>query len=263
MNSVVRMNPWHSLTGINRSDRRPGYVQVLESIASHIRNLAIPAGTRLPSEPELIKHFGVSRTTIRKAIEDLEAQGLVRKIHGKGTFVQEPEQHGVVDSFKGVEPALAEMGIAVANDVVYQRDEEPPDWASEVFPRGPVHVICRLKTIKGKKVALEYRVVDSKAADFISPEDLKSRMLTEVLDANPATCTKRACYTVSSRTISRLEANLLQVPLSAIILVRRAVYFNQDDEAMSVGLVVFLADNVKISFDFVRQDPNMKTTLIV
>ena len=283
------MDPWKTLPNINKTDKRPNYAQIQELIGAQIQKRKIPSGTRLPSEPALIAHFGVSRITVRKAIENLESQGVVLKVHGKGTFVREPEYHGVVDSFLGaepsinkmdaairngvvngvvesfigVEPALNKMGIAVRNEVIYRRDGYAPAWAREVFPKEPVHVICRLKTIKNKKVALEYRVVAKEAARHISTQDLTNKMLTEVLDASPETCTKKASYTVSSRPITQEEADMLDVPLSAPILVRWAVYFNHSDQPMSVGLVVFLADRVKITFDFIRQEPNMKTALII
>lgn len=51
-------------------------------------------GQKLPSEPELSKQFGVSRATIRTAIESLAARGLLQKRHGSGTYVNpEPFLH--------------------------------------------------------------------------------------------------------------------------------------------------------------------------
>lgn len=257
------MNHWATMPNVNKTDKRPNYDHIQETIAAHIQRVKIPAGTRLPSEPMLINHFRVSRTTVRKAIENLETQGLVRKIHGKGTFVLEPGYHGVVDSFIGVEPFLNKMGIAVRNKIIFRRNGDAPDWAREVFPTSPVHVICRLKTIKKKKVAIEYRVVAQPVASCISEEDLKAKMLSEILDKNPETYTQKASYTVSSRPITQEEAKILDVPLNTPIIVRKAVYYNQDCAPMSAGLMVFLADRVKITFDFIRPQKSMKTTLIV
>ncbi|MEZ5277981.1 MAG: FadR/GntR family transcriptional regulator [Opitutaceae bacterium] len=48
-----------------------------------------PAGSRLPTEPELCTSFGVSRTVIREAIQNLKAQGLVNSKIGSGTYVTE------------------------------------------------------------------------------------------------------------------------------------------------------------------------------
>ena len=48
---------------------------------------ATPAGERLPSEPELARQLGVSRATLREAMRTFEAQGLIRRRQGVGTFV--------------------------------------------------------------------------------------------------------------------------------------------------------------------------------
>ncbi|ORB62219.1 GntR family transcriptional regulator [Mycolicibacterium tusciae] len=47
----------------------------------------LPAGSKLPSETELIEEFGVSRTVIREAVTRLRAEGLVETFHGRGSFV--------------------------------------------------------------------------------------------------------------------------------------------------------------------------------
>jgi len=49
------------------------------------------AGDRLPSEPELAATYGVSRPTIREVLSGLERDGVVRRLHGVGTFVNEPK----------------------------------------------------------------------------------------------------------------------------------------------------------------------------
>jgi GntR family transcriptional regulator len=68
------------------ASRRPLFVQVRARIVSVLRDAYRP-GDRLPSEPELAAAYGVSRPTIREVLRSLEGDGVVRRVHGVGTFV--------------------------------------------------------------------------------------------------------------------------------------------------------------------------------
>jgi DNA-binding GntR family transcriptional regulator len=75
------------------STRLPLYAQVEDALSARIASGALPVGTQLPSEEELIREFGVSRTTIRVTIQNLVRQGLVeiRRGRGKGACRQRGE----------------------------------------------------------------------------------------------------------------------------------------------------------------------------
>jgi GntR family transcriptional repressor for pyruvate dehydrogenase complex len=60
---------------------------LMEALADRIREGRLPAGTKLPTEAEIMGEFGVSRTVVREAIGRLAAAGLVATRHGVGTFV--------------------------------------------------------------------------------------------------------------------------------------------------------------------------------
>jgi GntR family transcriptional regulator len=81
-------------------DRRtavPLYVQVRERLRAEVGGRGLRPGDRLPTETELEERYGVSRATIRQAVGDLESEGLLRRVQGKGTFVATPKiQHGPV-----------------------------------------------------------------------------------------------------------------------------------------------------------------------
>jgi GntR family transcriptional regulator len=68
----------------------PFYAQVEDALASAIADGTWAPGIQLPAEDGLMTRFGVSRTTVRKAIQNLAIRGLVEIRRGKGTFVSEP-----------------------------------------------------------------------------------------------------------------------------------------------------------------------------
>lgn len=64
------------------------YEKIMNLIKEDIVNKVYVPGDRIPSETELCNKYEASRITIRKAIEGLENQGLLTRVHGKGTFVR-------------------------------------------------------------------------------------------------------------------------------------------------------------------------------
>jgi GntR family transcriptional regulator len=69
----------------------PLYAQVEAVLTSSIADGTLPPGSRVPSEDSLIERFAVSRTTIRKTIQNLASSGLIEIRRGKGTFVTQPK----------------------------------------------------------------------------------------------------------------------------------------------------------------------------
>lgn len=65
------------------------YQNIARTLEVSIRDRKFPAGSRIPSEPELASHFGVNRRTVRRALLDLERAGRLIRRQGQGTFVAE------------------------------------------------------------------------------------------------------------------------------------------------------------------------------
>lgn len=111
-----------------------------ESILEQLRSGHWRAGDRLPTERELSESFGVSRTTVRKALLDLKQQGLIEQTVGSGTFVaeqvgarlgqrvqQDSSQYTspaeLMEARLAMEPAIIDMAIRNANPADLQRME--------------------------------------------------------------------------------------------------------------------------------------------
>jgi GntR family transcriptional regulator len=143
----------------------PLYAQVETVLASSIADGTLPVGAQLPSEDSLTERFSVSRTTIRKTIQNLASHGLVEIRRGKGTFVSQPkitqeltELTGFVEDMRllgrhptarlldkrivaATESAARQLGLAMGDPVVrIQRvrlaDNVPLSFDETYLPRG-------------------------------------------------------------------------------------------------------------------------------
>lgn len=147
--------------------RRPLFLEVRDRILETVRS-RYEAGDRLPSEPDLAEAFGVSRPTIREVLRSLEGDGLVRRVHGVGTFVTRTEP--IVSSRLDVD-----LGITEAVSAAHQRlGVQVLRVARE---RAPTEIATRLDLPVGSMVLWIERVIkanDAPAAYAIDaiPEEI-------------------------------------------------------------------------------------------
>jgi GntR family transcriptional regulator len=66
---------------------RPKFLSISDSVIEKIKSGELQPGDKIPSENDLIKSFGVSNTTARKSLLEIENRGWAKRIKGKGTFV--------------------------------------------------------------------------------------------------------------------------------------------------------------------------------
>jgi GntR family transcriptional regulator len=73
---------------VSRASQRPAYLQIADALREQMRDGTYPPGAKLPSESELRQHWGVASKTVRAALDQLRAEGLVYGRQGVGSFVR-------------------------------------------------------------------------------------------------------------------------------------------------------------------------------
>ncbi len=94
------------------------YSAVKRTISERIASEQYPLNSMIPSERELIEAFGVSRITVRKAIDELVAEGYLYRIQGKGTYVKSDEAPHDLFSLTSCTEEIESMGMAAARRVI-------------------------------------------------------------------------------------------------------------------------------------------------
>ena len=85
-------------TAMEHNSVIPLYAQIVEYLRKDIAANVFGRNGRIPTEAELSEKYGVSRITVRRAVDELVSQGLVEKKQGKGTFVTAPRFSRRLDS---------------------------------------------------------------------------------------------------------------------------------------------------------------------
>ena len=139
---------------IHRASPVPLYFQLVRALREEIVSGRWAPGHRLASEPDLGKHFNVSRTVVRQALARLEDEGLLNREKGRGTFVADgTERSWLLQSSEGFFQDEAERrGLPVTSQVLRNEVARLPDWAADALglplgTEGPT--IARLRSIEG------------------------------------------------------------------------------------------------------------------
>ncbi len=112
--------------------RTPLFNEVRDRLLAGIAGGHFALGDRLPSEPDLALSYGISRPTLREVLRSLEADGLVRRVHGVGTFINrsEPLVRTALDLDVGVTEAVAAAQATLGIEIVRIAIEPAPSWAA-------------------------------------------------------------------------------------------------------------------------------------
>lgn len=108
---------------LSKDSREPIYHQIEKQLKALIAGGHLPAGTPLPSIRVLSKDLEISVITIRRAYQDLESQGFIETVHGKGTFVAEIQNSMKQETMTASVQTEFERAIRNAMDYDYTVDE--------------------------------------------------------------------------------------------------------------------------------------------
>jgi GntR family transcriptional regulator len=204
----------------------PKYVQVKEEIRRKILTKEWGDGCRVPVEAEFCEMFGVSRITVRKALEDLQAEGYLVKIQGKGTFVRMKTVEQRLSKFYSFSEELRRQGLNEQAEVieltVVSADRELAGHL-QLEPGSLVQRVYRLRRTEHGPYALETSyipcgIVGELTADMINEQGLYRSMEQHGVVVNSARETFKAV------NVNREQSDLLDVRIdaAAIALTRTA-----------------------------------------
>ena len=211
--------------------RSPLYERVESVLAGDIADGSLPPGTQLPSEDGLVDRFKVSRTTVRKAIQNLVENGLVEVRRGKGTFVTQPtitqelteltELTGFVEDMQaaGRTPTarLLDKRIVAADEAVARHLALPP---------GALVVrLQRVRLADGVAMSFDETYLPRDLGERVAENDLEAEPVFALLENRYDTPLVEAEYQLEAAAADPVVAQALQVPArSPIFLIERTSY---------------------------------------
>ncbi len=150
----------------------PQYLALRDQIALNIEMGNLPEGARLPSERQLQTESGMARGTIREALFQLEAEGLIYRRERSGWYVSPPAITYDPRRWAGFMTYVTEQGRAPGTETLSKESTPASPAIADIFRKAPgttLHIIKRRRTIDERPVLLEHIIVDpAYAPDLLS-----------------------------------------------------------------------------------------------
>jgi GntR family transcriptional regulator len=162
----------------------PLYHQIKESITRQVVSGRWRPGHELPSETDLCTHFGVSRGTLRRALDDLQNRGLIVRRQGRGTFVETPKFEGsVLGSYRNFTAgALPHDPMSRLLGIERKRASVDLRRLLKLDKRDYVHEVRRVQFMGGIPITLSTSFIPEALAPGLDKSDLEHELLYNLLE---------------------------------------------------------------------------------
>jgi GntR family transcriptional regulator len=160
----------------------PLYVQLVQLLQSAIEKGSLKAGDQLPSERELVEHYGVSRITASNALQELVRSGLAYRRHGLGTFVAQPKIRDL-SGFASFSDDMRERGLTPSSRLLALEFLVPGEEVRKrlgLAPGASCVRLARVRLANGEPVAVENAYIPADLCPGLENTDLEKGSLYEV-----------------------------------------------------------------------------------
>jgi GntR family transcriptional regulator len=228
-----------------QSDTRDRVLDLIEQLG---------VGEAIPSERQLSAEFGVSRLTLRAALDDLVREGYLVRRRGAGTFVSEPKiaQELTMTSFtedmqrRGMRPGSRTLELRIS-----------PAGARlgrilHVSPSEPLVVAKRLRLADRETMAIETLHVPERLVPGLTGKDLEEHSFYELLDDRYGIAIAGGTQTIEPTVTSEEESTALGVPVYSPAFLFERVSHSETGEIVEFVSSLYRGDRYRLITDLSR-----------
>ena len=244
---------------IDRASPLPFYFQLKQILLGDLRDRGLAPGDRLPGDHELCGTYEVSRTVVRQALAELETEGVIERVKGRGTFVAPHKTaERLVQSLTGLYEDVAARGSQLRSEV--RRLESAPadeQIASllEVRPGTPVVVLERLRFVDEEPWALATTYLPLDLAPGLLDEDFTEQSLYALLETRYHVTLTHGRRGVEAAVASDDLAAALAIAPGAPVLVLRSTS-HAGDRPVEVFVAYHRGDRSRFEVTLQRSPPD-------
>ena len=202
------------------------YEKALDAIEEYIDVNGLREREGLPSERKIADSLGLSRGTVREALNALEREGKIYKIHGKGNFLS-PKKYSIdiseMDSFTNAERKLG--NIPGSKVVAFQRVQAGTVIAKKlgILDNEEVYALSRVRLVNGSPVVLENAYIPVKYVPGLEKYDFEKESLYHILRQEYNIEVFNQTLDIRLSNASEIEADFLNIEPKDLVFVEQGL----------------------------------------
>ncbi len=239
---------------LDASSGVPLHAQVRETIRRRVHDRSlVDANGRLMTEAQLVRHFGVSRITIRHALQPLVAEGLFARERGKGTYLRSNQPERWAGRLMGFTETIRDAGFVPGARVLESGATSPPD--ADVRRRldsGTVWHLKRVRLADDTPIAVEHAFYPLQIGRQLEARDLVPIVMYRVFEQELGLDIGEADQNIGATLADAETAPLLDVDTGSPLIAMERLTVARDGRPLEFLRSVYRPDYFRFSIKLVR-----------
>lgn len=182
-------------------------------------------GDQVPTEPQLMERFSASRTTVRRALRDLETLGLIVRQPGRGTFVSQPKVEPRLDRMTGFVEDMEALGLEATASVECIETVRAPEAAARELRCAPGETVVHIERVRlanNTPISFDDSYFTEEIGTRIAQENLQEEPFYSILENKYGAALAGADYVLrASVADDRVAAHLQIAAGDSVLLIER------------------------------------------
>lgn len=217
---------------VDKKSKVPLYFQLVEELIRKIDAHEYFEHDKLPSERELCEIYCLSRITVRQALQELEKEGYIYRLHGKGTYVAAKSYNQTLVKLYSFTEEMKKLGKTPATKVISFSEvtaDERLAMIMELHPSEDVFQIVRLRLADDEPLIYETSYLPKRKFPSLTKEDLDKRSMYTIFHEDYQIHVSKAMERFSAILIRKTEAPYLHMQINQpAMLFKRLAYHNEN-----------------------------------
>ena len=232
----------------------PLWKQAADLIMHQISTGKLAAGGRIPAERDLLAQLSISRVTLRRALQSLVEEGMLKASHGRGWYVATDVPKEFPNTLESFSETAARLGLVPSSDIL--RIAEAPATLDEaevlgIAPGSMVFHLDRIRRLDGVPVAVDSSFMPVSLKPDLTGVDFRSASLFQQLIASGLDLA-RAETTIEAHGASAELAQHLGIEVGKPILVMEQIVVDGEGRALLSSAIQYVGDRYRLRTSFSR-----------